>query len=132
MGPQLFTVEFDQQLILTLVTLLLGGGGAIAVWLGKRRSKSEEGKDLSDSWKSLVEQQVESLVKPLQEQVDRDKEQIDHLEAQQDKLFAAAEYNRKLGHWLADTCGFFPEDWLKAHPKPHLPDVLRGDFGELK
>jgi hypothetical protein len=132
MDPQIFTVEFEQQLIITLVTLLLGGGGAVAVWLGRRRSKSEAGKDLSESWKSLVQQQVESLVKPLQEQVERDQEQISHLEAQQNKLFAAAKYNRELGHWLADTCGFFPRDWLKTHPKPHLPDILRDDFGELK
>ncbi|MCI1984065.1 MAG: PRTRC system protein E [Bifidobacteriaceae bacterium] len=142
MGPQIFTVEFEQQLIITVLTLVLGGGGGIAIWLGKRRSKKQQAadtatvdadnaKDLSDAYRTLVESQVNLLVKPLKEQVAKDHEQIEHLEQQQKKLFAATRYGRELGHWLADTCGFFPPEWLKTHPKPHLPDILREDFGDL-
>lgn len=141
LGP-LFTVEFEQQLALTIVTLLLGGGGVIAVWLTHRKTKKEEkqeaaqadassAKDLSDAWQQVVKEQVESLVKPLQEKVEDDQKQIKHLEEQQRKLFAATKYIRSIGHWLGTTCEIFEPSWIATHPKPHLPDELREEIGDF-
>lgn len=44
------------------------------------------------------------------------------------KYFALAEYTRRLFHWLQQFCEVVNPDFLERHPKPHLPDELRGDI----
>ena len=63
----------------------------------------------------------------MREQVESQEEQIQHLEDQQRKYFALAAYTRQLFHWLQQFCEIVEPDFLKRHPKPHLPDELRAD-----
>lgn len=71
---------------------------------------------------------TDSVIKPLREQVESQEEQIQHLEVRQRKYFALAEYTRRLFHWLQQFCEIVDPDFLERHPKPHLPDELRGDI----
>ena len=63
----------------------------------------------------------------MREQVDEQEGQIEHLEKQQRKYFALTAYTRSLFHWLQEFCEIIEPEFLKRHPKPHLPDELRAD-----
>lgn len=61
----------------------------------------------------------------MREQVESQEEQIQHLESQQRKYFTLTAYTRDLFHWLGLFCEIIEPEFLKRHPKPHLPDELR-------
>ena len=95
--------------------------GAIIGAISSRR------KDTADIAAKACDILTDSVIKPLREQVESQEEQIQHLEDQQRKYFALAAYTRQLFHWLQQFCEIVEPDFLKRHPKPHLPDELRAD-----
>lgn len=107
--------------------LLLGGGGlagivsAVVTW---RHSTS-------DQWRDIVSAQTEHLIKPLEERISTLEQQVSELEGYRDHYMLAVEYLRKLFHWLARITDRIDMSILEENPKPHLPDEIRGEFGEL-
>lgn len=77
---------------------------------------------------STLNQQV---ITPLKARVDDQQSQIEHLEAQQRKYWTSVQYTRRLCHWLDGVVQDMEPDYLKSHVKPHLPDLLRVDLGDV-
>lgn len=113
----------------SLIVALIGGGGVGAI-IGAISSRRKDTADIAAKACDIL---TDSVIKPLREQVESQEEQIQHLEDQQRKYFALAAYTRQLFHWLQQFCEIVEPDFLKRHPKPHLPDELRaggaGDRG---
>lgn len=134
------SVEFWSAVI---VALIGGGGfgGLVGAWASRRKSEAEAAKAEAEAEKleeeahklaqEAAQQAVDILntdvIPTLQNEIDRQKEQITHLEKQQDKYFKAVSYTRRLFHWLQDFCEVVEPDFLLRHPKPSLPDELRPD-----
>lgn len=113
--PSLFSsTEFWTSLLVALV-----GGGGVGTIIGAISSRRKD--------TAACDILTDSVIKPLREQVESQEEQIQHLEDQQRKYFALTAYTRSLFHWLQQFCEIVEPDFLKRHPKPHLPDELRAD-----
>ena len=118
--------EFWSSLLLALV-----GGGGLGGWItsvsGRRKSDAESQSLSAQAAKEAVSILTDQVIGPLREQVDAQERQIDHMERQQAKLFAATSYIRAQNHWLDELCrsGALGARWADEHPKPHLPDLLR-------
>ena len=118
--------EFWSSLLLALV-----GGGGLGGWLtsvsGRRKSDAESQSLSAQAAKEAVSILTDQVIAPLREQVDAQEKQVEHLERQQSKLFAATSYIRAQNHWLDELCrsGLLGAKWADEHPKPHLPDLLR-------
>ena len=108
----------------SLLVALVGGGGMGAI-IGAISSRRKDTADIAAQACDIL---TDSVIKPLREQVDEQEGQIEHLEKQQRKYFALAEYTRRLFHWLQQFCEIVDPDFLERHPKPHLPDELRADI----
>lgn len=93
-------------------------GGAITYTTTRRNN-------LTTAYQHLVEAQGE-----LKKQIDAQDEKIDKLIKSRDELQSINDletgYIRKLGHWLAQFCEIIDNEFLARHPKPSLPDGLRG------
>ena len=107
----------------SLIVALIGGGGVGAI-IGAISSRRKDTADIAAKACDIL---TDSVIKPLREQVESQEEQIQHLEDQQRKYFALAAYTRQLFHWLQQFSEIAEPDFLKRHPKPHLPDELRAD-----
>lgn len=108
----------------SLLVALIGGGGVGAI-IGAVSSRRKDTADIAAQACDIL---TDSVINPLREQVDEQEGQIEHLEKQQRKYFALAEYTRRLFHWLQQFCEVVDPDFLERHPKPHLPDELRADI----
>lgn len=117
--------EFWSSLLLALV-----GGGGLGGWItsvsGRRKYDAESQSLSAQAAKEAVSILTDQVIAPLREQVDAQERQIDHMERQQAKLFAATSYIRAQNHWLDELCrsGLLGAQWADEHPKPHLPDLL--------
>lgn len=116
----LSSTEFWTSLLVALV-----GGGGVGAIIGAISSRRKDTVDIAAKACDIL---TDSVIKPLREQVESQEEQIQHLEIQQRKYFTLAEYTRSLFHWLQQFCETVDPDFLERHPKPHLPDELRGDI----
>lgn len=127
------STEFWSSLILALV-----GGGGLGGWItsivGRRKTTAESDSLSAQAAKEAVSILTDQVITPLREQVDAQERQIDHLERQQLKLFAATSYIRAQNHWLDELCrsGVLGAQWADDHPKPHLPDLLRDTIDPIE
>lgn len=115
---------FSSQEFWTAVIVALVGGGGVGAIIG---AVSRRRKDSADIAAQACDILTDSVINPLREQVDEQEGQIEHLEKQQRKYFALTAYTRSLFHWLQEFCEIIEPEFLKRHPKPHLPDELRAD-----
>ena len=115
----LSSTEFWTSLFVTLV-----GGGGVGAIIGAISSRRKDTADIAAQACDIL---TASVIKPLREQVESQEEQIQHLESQQRKYFTLTAYTRDLFHWLGLFCEIIEPEFLKRHPKPHLPDELRAD-----
>lgn len=115
----LSSTEFWTSLFVTLV-----GGGGVGAIIGAISSRRKDTADIAAQACDIL---TDSVIKPLREQVELQEEQIQHLESQQRKYFTLTAYTRDLFHWLGLFCEIIEPEFLKRHPKPHLPDELRAD-----
>lgn len=113
------STEFWTSLFVTLV-----GGGGVGAIIGAISSRRKDTADIAAQACDIL---TDSVIKPLREQVESQEEQIQHLESQQRKYFTLTAYTRDLFHWLGLFCEIIEPEFLKRHPKPHLPDELRAD-----
>lgn len=116
---------FSSQEFWTAVIVALVGGGGVGAIIGAVSSRRKDTAQIAAQACDIL---TDSVIKPLREQVDEQEGQIEHLEKQQRKYFALAEYTRRLFHWLQQFCEIVDPDFLERHPKPHLPDELRADI----
>ena len=115
----LSSTEFWTSLFVTL-----DGGGGVGAIIGAISSRRKDTADIAAQACDIL---TDSVIKPLREQVESQEEQIQHLESQQRKYFTLTAYTRDLFHWLGLFCEIIEPEFLKRHPKPHLPDELRAD-----
>lgn len=108
----------------TAFVVALGGGGGVGAIIGAISSRRKDTADIAAQACDIL---MDSVIKPLREQVESQESQIQHLEDRQRKYFALAAYTRQLFHWLGLFCEIVEPDFLARHPKPHLPDELRAD-----
>lgn len=113
------------ELISPLFGLLgIALGGAITYTTTRRNN-------LTTAYQHLVEAQGE-----LKKQIDAQDEKIDKLIDSRNALQhindMETSYIRSLGHWLAQFCEIIEDkEFLARHPKPSLPDELRGRICQL-
>ena len=105
------STEFWTSLLVALV-----GGGGVGTIIGAISSRRKDTADIAAKACDIL---TDSVIKPLREQVES--------QDQQRKYFALTAYTRSLFHWLQQFCEIVEPDFLKRHPKPHLPDELRAD-----
>lgn len=115
---------FSSQEFWTAVIVALVGGGGVGAIIGAISSRRKDTADIAAQACDIL---TDSVINPLREQVDEQEGQIEHLEKQQRKYFALTAYTRSLFHWLQEFCEIIEPEFLKRHPKPHLPDELRAD-----
>lgn len=115
---------FSSQEFWTAVIVALVGGGGVGAIIGAISSRRKDTAQIAAQACDIL---TDSVIKPLREQVESQEEQIQHLESQQRKYFALKAYTRDLFHWLGLFCEIIAPEFLKRHPKPHLPDELRAD-----
>jgi hypothetical protein len=115
---------FSSQEFWTAVIVALVGGGGVGAIIGAISSRRKDTAQIAAQACDIL---TDSVINPLREQVDEQEGQIEHLEKQQRKYFALTAYTRSLFHWLQEFCEIIEPEFLKRHPKPHLPDELRAD-----
>lgn len=115
---------FSSQEFWTSVIVALVGGGGVGAIIGAVSSRRKDSADIAAQACDIL---TDSVINPLREQVGEQEGQIEHLEKQQRKYFALTAYTRSLFHWLQEFCEIIEPEFLKRHPKPHLPDELRAD-----
>lgn len=107
------------ELISPLIGLIGIAVGGTITWASTRRN------NLTTAYRHLVEAQGE-----LKKQIDAQDEKINKLIQTRDELQHVSDletgYIRSLGHWIATLCDVIDGDFLTRHPKPPLPDGLRG------
>lgn len=98
--------------------------GSTITWASTRRN------NLTTAYHHLVEAQGE-----LKKQIDAQDEKINKLIQTRDGLQHTSDletsYIRSIGHWLSEFCEVIDEGFLTRHPKPSLPDELRGHICPL-
>lgn len=120
-------------LVGVVVTCLFGGGGIVGVlnWkLAKRRGVREDEREDDNAvalqMKIIIDAQLESLVKPLQEDVNSLREELrqvrQEVEQQKNKYWKVVGYARALLYWIERT---FPHH---GHTVPVPSDTIRHDI----
>lgn len=112
------------EILTSLIGLCGIAVGGTITWATTRRN------NLTTAYQHLVEAQGE-----LKKQIDAQDEKIDKLIRTRDDLQHTVDletsYIRKLGHWLSTFCETTDEEFLTHHPKPSLPNELRGRICQL-
>lgn len=130
---------FDpDQIDTTIIVAIITGVVSLVVSLigfksRKRSDEAEAYKDMQETIEGLhrditaQDKRIGSLSHlVISEQDQRCNAEIRLLETRQKSLESTA-YLRAVGHWMAELCDVLDPAWLKAHPKPHLPDSIRPD-----
>lgn len=115
--------------MIEIITAIVGVGGValggLITWLANRRS------DLTSSYQALVSAQGD-----MKRQIDAQDQKINMILKQRDALQYTIDletgYIRALGHWLSQFCEIIDPEFLENHPKPSLPDDLRGRIASLE
>ena len=131
-------VQLDTTIIVAIIT------GVVSLAVSLIGFKSKKKSDEAEAFKSMQET-IEGLHRDIKEQ-DRRIGHLSHLVISEQEQRRAAEaglleekqkalentaYLRAVGHWVAGLCEVLDPQWLQAHPKPHLPDVIRPEIEAL-
>ena len=72
----------------------------------------------------------------MKRQIDEQDQKINALIKNRDEMQYTIDletgYIRALGHWLSKFCEIIEPEFLENHPKPSLPDALRGRIASLE
>ena len=113
------------DIIVALVTGLCAIVVVAVTWAQNRRG------DLSEAYRRLSEAQLN-----MQQEIDRQDEKLAEFIQERDQLRyqddLKTSYIRAIGHWLGELCNVLDPEFLKQHPKPRLPDGLRGTIEPLE
>ena len=131
-------VQVDTTVIVAIIT------GVVSLTVSFIGFKVKEKSDDAEAFKSMQET-IEGLHHDIKEQ-DRRIGHLSHLVISEQEQRRQAEINlleerqktientaylRALGHWFEALCGVLDPAWLKAHPKPHLPNIIRPKISAL-
>lgn len=131
-------VQLDTTIIVAIIT------GVVSLAVSLIGFKSKKKSDEAEAYKSMQET-IEGLHRDIKEQ-DHRIGHLSHLVISEQEQRRAAEaglleekqktlentaYLRAVGHWVAGLCEVLDPQWLQAHPKPHLPDVIRPEIEAL-
>ena len=131
-------VQLDTTIIVAIIT------GVVSLTVSLIGFKVKEKSDEAEAFKSMQET-IEGLHRDIKEQ-DRRIGHLSHLViSEQDqrrqaetslleekqKTLESTAYLRALGHWFEGLCEVLDPVWLKAHPKPHLPNIIRPEISAL-
>lgn len=132
------TAQVDTTIIVAIIT------GVVSLTVSLIGFKVNEKSDKAEAFKSMQET-IEGLHRDIKEQDHRighlshlvisEQEQRRQAEAslleERQKTLENTAYLRAVGHWFAALCEVLDPAWLQAHPKPHLPDVIRPEIEAL-
>lgn len=130
------------QVDTTIIVAIITGVVSLAVSLIGFKSKKKS--DEAQAFKSMQET-IEGLHRDIKEQDKRigvlshlvisEQEGRRQAEAglleEKQKTLENTAYLRALGHWFEALCEVLDPMWLEAHPKPHLPDIIRPEINAL-
>lgn len=123
---------FSSSEFWTAVIVALVGGGGVGTIIGALSSRRKDAADIAAQACDIL---TDKVIAPLREQVAYQEQQLAaqrqrlaHLEEVQRKHLLAVAYMRGIGHWLNNLCEVIDPEFLRRHPKPHLPDELRADI----
>lgn len=98
---------------------------ALVTWMQNNKT------NLSEAYRQLSEAQLN-----MQREIDRQDEKLAEFVRERDKLRyhddLKTSYIRAIGHWLGELCDVLDPEFLERHPKPRLPDELRGTIEPLE
>lgn len=128
-------VQVDTTIIVAIIT------GVVSLAVSLIGFKAKQKSDESEVYKSMQET-IEGLHRDITAQDKRigflshlvisEQEQRRQAEAglleEKQKTLENTAYLRAVGHWFAGLCEVLDPAWLKAHPKPHLPDIIRPEI----
>lgn len=131
-------IQLDTTIIVAIIT------GVVSLTVSIIGFKVKEKSDEAEAFKSMQET-IEGLHRDIKEQDHRighlshlvisEQEQRRQAEAglleEKQKTLENTAYLRAVGHWFAGLCEVLDPQWLQAHPKPHLPDVIRPEIEAL-
>lgn len=130
--------QVDTTIIVAIIT------GVVSLTVSLIGFKVKQKSDEAEAFKSMQET-IEGLHRDIKEQDKRighlshlvisEQEQRRQAEAslleEKHKTMENTAYLRALGHWFAGLCEVLDPVWLEAHPKPHLPDLIRQEISAL-
>lgn len=131
-------VQVDTTIIVAIIT------GVVSLTVSLIGFKVKEKSDEAEAFKSMQET-IEGLHRDIKEQ-DRRIGNLSHLVISEQEQRRTAEtslleerqktlentaYLRALGHWFEGLCEVLDPQWLRAHPKPHLPNTIRPEISAL-
>ena len=130
--------QLDTTIIVAIIT------GVVSLIISLIGFKVKQKSDEAEAFKSMQET-IEGLHRDIKEQDKRigylshlvisEQEQRRQAEAsllaEKQKTLENTAYLRALGHWIEGLCGVLDPVWLEAHPKPHLPDIIRPEINAL-
>lgn len=97
---------------------------ALVTWMQNNKT------NLSEAYRQLSEAQLN-----MQREIDRQDEKLAEFVSERDRLRyqddLKTSYIRSIGHWLGELCYVLDPEFLERHPKPRLPDELRGTIEPL-
>lgn len=131
-------VQLDTTIIVAIIT------GVVSLTVSFIGFKVKEKSDDAEAFKSMQET-IEGLHRDIKEQDKRigylshlvisEQEQRRHAEVsllkEKQKTLENTAYLRALGHWFEGLCEVLDPVWVSAHPKPHLPDIIRPEISAL-
>ena len=130
--------QIDTTIIVAIIT------GVVSLIVSLIGFKAKQKSDDAEAFKSMQET-IEGLHRDItaqdkrigflshlviSEQEQRRQAEASLLEEKQKTLENTA-YLRALGHWFEGLCEVLDPVWLKAHPKPRLPDSIRPEISAL-
>lgn len=131
-------VQLDTTIIVAIIT------GVVSLTVSLIGFKSKKKSDDAGTYKSMQET-IEGLHRDIKEQ-DHRIGHLSHLVISEQEQRRAAEaglleekqktlentaYLRAVDHWFAGLCEVLDPQWMQAHPKPHLPDIIRPEIEAL-
>ena len=131
-------VQLDTTIIVAIIT------GVVSLTVSFIGFKVKEKSDEAEAFKSMQET-IEGLHRDIKEQDSRighlshlvisEQEQRRQAESslleEKQKTLENTAYLRALGHWFEGLCEVLDPAWLEAHPKPHLPNIIRPEISAL-
>jgi hypothetical protein len=128
-------VWLDKDILIALIAGVAGSGVAatlLRAWVERRQTKATSEQLAVQAAHEATEILRQDIIQPLREQVEAQEKQLDKqerqiraLQAAQRQYKVAIKYIRKLCHWLDPAVAVMEPDYMRAHPKPRLPDELR-------
>lgn len=122
-----FVAQMDGNTVAAIFALICSFAALIVGYHKWHRDRDISNADSMAHAQGQLEQQIKELNNRLDDLYDKNGELRGLVRTYMEHDLRQVEYIREVGHWMAQACGAMDvdEQWLKAHPKPKLPDEIR-------